>query len=126
MASHAEHAVLVVDDNDDIRQVLELFLESEGYRVSTARDGEEALRLMSEGSRSPCAVVLDLMMPVMDGFEFLKRQEQIPAASAVPVIVISANQAPEPAYVHPNVRHVFRKPFAFLGLINAIQDCCRK
>ena len=124
MTSHPQHAVLIVDDNGDILQVLKLVLESEGYGVSTAKSGEEAIAAMADGPGSPCVVVLDLMMPGMDGLEFLERKLQIQAARNVPVIVISANSAPPVVHSHPNVRLVLRKPFPFLRLINSIEECC--
>ena len=84
--------VLVVDDDQDILEATSLLLETEGYRVATARDGQEALDRIA-GGLCPSVILLDLMMPGMNGFDFyaeLRRLEG-PAAHA-PVIVISATR----------------------------------
>ncbi len=80
--------VMIVDDDPDIREALAQLLEIEGHDVSTAGDGRCALELLR--GRPPDVVVLDLMMPVMDGWEFREAQRKDPRLSAIPVIVISA------------------------------------
>ena len=82
----AQH-VLIVDDDDILASLLELTLELEGYRVSTAPDGEEALARMAQGGID--LVVLDLVMPKMDGVRFLRVLNQQGSARP-PVIVISS------------------------------------
>ena len=85
-----EAKILVVEDDDDIRDSLKELLEEEGYRVDTAANGEQALnRLRGE---APQLILLDLMMPVMDGWEFQKQLREIPSFSRVPIIVISASK----------------------------------
>jgi CheY-like chemotaxis protein len=80
--------VLVVDDDLDIRDVLVELLEGEGYRVSAAGDGQQALR---EASRNPPDVILlDLMMPVMSGWQFRAAQLRDPVLARIPVVVLSA------------------------------------
>src|SRR3954463_3752023 len=66
--------VLIVEDDDDVREFMQLLVSSCGYETMTARDGEEALARMRE--RRPCMVLLDLQMPRMDGWEFRERQLQ--------------------------------------------------
>jgi CheY-like chemotaxis protein len=80
--------VLVVDDDPQIREVVATVLEDDGYRVDTASNGAEALRKAEESL--PDAVILDAMMPVMDGWEFLERWRSRPAEQRAPVLVISA------------------------------------
>jgi CheY-like chemotaxis protein len=82
--------VLIVDDDPDLLDVTSFVIESEGMAVETARNGEEALALLRAG-RVPELVLLDLMMPVMNGWEFRAEQEKDPALLAIPVIVISAD-----------------------------------
>jgi CheY-like chemotaxis protein len=81
--------VLIVEDDLDTREMLGRFLELEGYRVETAENGKRALERLGSGMGA-CVILLDLMMPVMDGWQF--RQEQIRDASLadIPVIVVSA------------------------------------
>jgi len=81
--------VLIVEDDNDTREMLGRFLELEGYTVETAENGKRALERLGSGVGA-CVILLDLMMPVMDGWQF--RQEQIRDASLadIPVIVVSA------------------------------------
>ena len=81
--------VLVVEDDTDIRETVQQILESEGYLVHTATNGKEAieaLKLIAE----PCLILLDLMMPVMNGWEFLKERQKNNMLSSLPVVVVSA------------------------------------
>ena len=82
--------VLVVDDDPDILEALSEILEAEGYSVARARNGHDALERLTP---PPRLVLLDLMMPVMDGWEFARRLRQRgDAASKVPIIVLSADR----------------------------------
>ena len=82
-------SILIVDDDDDIRDALTMILEDEGYKVVGAINGVEALKYL-RSSGPPCLILLDLMMPVMDGWVFRSTQMQDPALASIPVIVISA------------------------------------
>jgi two-component system, chemotaxis family, chemotaxis protein CheY len=88
--SDTAHPVLIVDDDADTRAFLELALGLEGFAVVTANDGEEALAVAR--TQQPCLILLDLMMPRMDGFAFRDAQMASPQLSGTPVIVISAIQ----------------------------------
>lgn len=83
--------VLLVDDNDGIRETLEAFLQMEGYSVITASDGEEALEKVCSSEELPAIVFLDLWMPRLDGFGFRARQLSIPRIANIPVIVMSGD-----------------------------------
>lgn len=82
--------VLVVEDHADLREMLTVLLESEGYTVQAARNGAEALEALAE--LRPDVILLDLMMPVMDGFEFLEEVEQRQGLEDVPIVVLTAKQ----------------------------------
>jgi CheY-like chemotaxis protein len=86
--------VLVVDDDEDIRETLREAIEMIGCSVMTAANGADALRLL-ETSR-PCLIILDLIMPVMTGVEMIEAMKQRPALSDVPVLISSSapNRAP--------------------------------
>ena len=87
--------VLVVDDDADIREALTHLLESEGHEVTAASDGRVALGSLA---REPAdVIVLDLMMPVMNGWEFCEAQRMDPVLAEIPVIVISAAAQCPPA-----------------------------
>ena len=85
----AHGSILIVEDDPDIRGSLRDVLEDEGYRVVTACDGRDALRTLDEIAR-PCLILLDLMMPVMDGAEFLDHMRRRRDLSDVAVMVVSA------------------------------------
>ncbi|MEP7125510.1 MAG: response regulator, partial [Byssovorax sp.] len=86
-----KRSVLIVDDDYDLRETMRDVLEEEGYLVNTASNGQEALDLLRDGE-SPEVVVLDLMMPVMDGWHFLDELERDGALADIPVVVMSASQ----------------------------------
>jgi CheY-like chemotaxis protein len=81
-------SVLVVDDENDIREAVSELLADEGYEVLGAGDGAEALKQLRD--HHPSVVLLDLMMPVMNGWEFRAAQKGDPDLSRIPVIVLSA------------------------------------
>src|SRR3954453_21187080 len=85
--------VLVVDDEEDVRTFVRLVLESEGYEVQSAADGAEGLRAIREGR--PDLVILDLMMPVMDGWQV---REQVGAQPPPFIVILSAAANPERAF----------------------------
>jgi CheY-like chemotaxis protein len=87
--------VLVVDDDRQIREVIVTRLTHYGFSTETAANGREALDyLLGEGSR-PCAIVLDLIMPVMTGEEFRAEQRATPAIADIPVIVLTGADQPQ-------------------------------
>ena len=85
--------VLVVDDDDAIREALSMILEDEGYVVETAENGYDALQYLQSGGR-PCLIVLDLKMPVMTGQEFRAEQQRDAVLAEIPVAIISAHIVP--------------------------------
>ena len=115
--------VLVVDDDSDVRRMILLLLRSEGYETESANDGAEALALMRQ--RRPCVVLLDINMPLMDGWEFRKQQLADPALADVPVVCMTG-------IVHPeDVERILgitclRKPVDFPSLIRAVEKVCRR
>ena len=82
-------SVLIVDDDQDIRELLCHLLKSRGYHPFAVNNGREALTYL-EVDPLPCAIVLDLMTPIMSGWDFLNRRSQDERLSQVPVIVLSA------------------------------------
>jgi CheY-like chemotaxis protein len=85
--------VLIVDDDTDVREMLEMFLEHSGYATSLASNGAEALARMRE--QAPCLVLLDMMMPGMSGWQFRERQLADSTLSKVPVVCITAAHDPQ-------------------------------
>ena len=105
----ASKVVLVVEDDPDIREVLEEMLDAGGHKVLTASYGREALAVLDRVP-SPCLVLLDLMMPVMSGFAFLEELTRRPDRERVNVLLISANAQVEQVRSSGVVGFV-KKPF---------------
>ena len=82
-------SVFVVDDDPDTREMLCRFLELEGFHVESASNGKVALERLNAGARAS-VILLDLMMPVMDGWQFRREQSSITKLAHIPVIVVSA------------------------------------
>src|SRR5687768_6649891 len=102
--------VLIVDDDEDIRDAVGAVLESRGWFVTTSPDGRDALRLLIGGSR-PSVILLDLMMPNVDGIWFREAQLRDPKLARIPVIVLTAfSTSAAPPELFANVP-VVRKPF---------------
>ena len=85
--------MLVVDDDETIREVIAEVLRDEGYTVACAENGEQALRELSSG-RHADLVLLDLMMPVMSGWELIEELQADSKLSGIPIVVVSAMAAP--------------------------------
>lgn len=81
--------ILLVDDDESIRSSLKEHLEEEGHVVATAADGQQAIRMLRRGVR-PNVIVLDAMMPVMNGWDFRSAQLSDPDLANIPVVVVSA------------------------------------
>lgn len=83
-------SVLIVEDDDEVREAIDALLELEGFRVRMARNGQEALDLLHSMAAPPQVILLDLMMPVMNGVEFLAAARKDAALAHIPVVVMSA------------------------------------
>lgn len=81
---------MVVEDDADIREGLSALLDAEGYPVLLAGDGREALDVLSNGKPAPGLILLDLMMPRMNGWQFLEAVKDAPRAARIPIVVMSA------------------------------------
>jgi CheY-like chemotaxis protein len=115
--------VLVVDDDRDIRDSLIETLEDHGYTAVGAGNGVEAIDVLRTHAVPPCLILLDLMMPVMDGRGFREEQLKHPAWAGIPVIVVSAYGDVE-AQAGELALDYMRKPLATRPLIAAIQRRC--
>ncbi|MGH9371801.1 MAG: response regulator [Vicinamibacterales bacterium] len=115
--------VLVVEDHADLREMLAVLLESEGFQVQTARNGAEALAAMHE--RRPSVILLDLMMPVMSGDEFRQRQLAEPEYANVPVICMTAAHDGPQRAKRMHATQYFQKPVDFDELISAVRQLAR-
>jgi CheY-like chemotaxis protein len=109
----AKPSALIVEDERDLREMLAEVMVMEGYHVATARNGREALELMS--SAPPAIVLLDLMMPVMNGWEVLEHLQRHDSLREIPVIVLSAHP------IHPEGVLTLPKPYKLDVLLGTVQ-----
>jgi CheY-like chemotaxis protein len=108
--------VLIIDDEPDLLEVTRFVLESEGFRVETARNGVDALAHLRAGTR-PGVVLLDLMMPIMNGWEFLQELAKVPALGSIPIVVLTASGATK----IPGTVEVLRKPVDLGVLVATVE-----
>jgi CheY-like chemotaxis protein len=113
--------ILIVDDDDDIRANLREVLEDERYQTSSATNGQEALDLLRAAPVLPRLILLDLMMPVKDGFAFRDEQRSEARLSEIPVVVMSAAGTPDLARLHIASSAYLKKPFAIDTLLAMVQ-----
>lgn len=120
--------LLVVEDDADIRDTIRAVFELDGYAVETAANGVEALAKLDALGR-PCVILLDLMMPVMDGWQFLERLRghPDPQITASPVTVVSgvADQDDALALRSRYGCGMVHKPADITGLMRIVHDRCR-
>lgn len=114
--------ILVVDDEIYIVHILEFSLTMEGYQVLTAADGEEAMRLIEQ--ERPDLVVLDIMMPKMDGYEVCRRLRQDEQLKGIPVILLSAKgrAVDREVGLQAGADDYITKPFSPRKLLEKIRD----
>jgi CheY-like chemotaxis protein len=111
--------LLVVEDDDMIREALTELLRDEGALVTPASNGREALQELRSG-RAPDLILLDLMMPVMDGWEFRVDQRADPALASIPIIAMSADMSAKARAIAADA--YLRKPLDFSELVGRIRS----
>ena len=116
---HANH-ILIVEDHDLTRDALIVLLEAAGYRVTAAAHGQEALDLLMNGE-PPSLILLDLMMPVMDGRTFRKHQLRMPSLASIPVVLLSAEGDLARTSAALGTAGYFLKPIEIEVLLEAIR-----
>lgn len=114
-------AILIVEDEPDIRENLQALFELEGYKVFTAGNGKEGLKALRVMPR-PCLILLDMLMPVMNGSEFLTAKEHEDSLSTIPVGIVSG-VSDRPKLVGGAVAFL-RKPLEFDGLLKFVKQYC--
>jgi CheY-like chemotaxis protein len=114
-----QKTILLVDDDCDVTEALSTVLADEGYDVATASNGLEALAYLKSHGPVPCVILLDVMMPVMDGYEFRIEQQLDPTISRIPVVVVTAGAMGE-RVAEMGVTGHLRKPFDLDRLLGEI------
>lgn len=123
MSNPTQFSVLLIDDDEGIRDALGELLRDEGFVVETAANGLEAMQWLAERRPASCVLVLDLMMPVMDGTEFLERKQADPLVSSYPVVIITASARARHVARTPDVRACLSKPIEMAALLAALASC---
>lgn len=118
-------AILIVEDNADIRDTFRTLFELEGFDVRLAANGEDALHRLDDEPAAPCLILLDLAMPVMDGWQFLDVLRSREGGGQIPVTVLSANVD---ATVSRDLKarygcRVLRKPASIDALLGIARSC---
>jgi CheY-like chemotaxis protein len=118
---------MVVDDEREIRESLADILRDEGYDVLEARNGRDALDVLqrARGAALPCVIILDLMMPVMDGQQFRAEQLRDAELAGIPVVVVSADSNVQGKAASMKVAAALPKPLQLDAFVGEIDRHCR-
>ena len=114
--------ILVVDDDDAVRQTVVDVLEDAQFAVRVAHDGQEALDILRQAQDRPCLVLLDLMMPRMNGWDFARAHSHDPALADIPICVVTAAGSAQP--IPANAVAVVRKPVQLEQLLDVVRQHC--
>ena len=118
----ARHKVLVIEDDVGVREMVAAVLESHGSEAVTCGDGSEALEKLRRGLR-PCVILLDLMMPKMDGWQFMEHLRVDPKFASLPIVVLSAYGTAE-GVRSLGAADYLKKPFDSEAMLAAVERHC--
>lgn len=117
--------LLIVEDDEDIRETLAELLALEGFAVLTATNGKDALDQLSALETLPSLIILDLMMPVMDGPTFRAQQCLVPRLADIPVVVMSADGRLEARQAEMKTADFLRKPVDINRVLTVVHKHCK-
>ena len=118
--------IVIVEDDRAIRETLQQLIESQGYGVRTACNGEEALALLKVLD-TPCLILTDLMMPVMNGYEFIQLASQTHTIATIPIVIVSATPKESDLKVMSEsgkIKGLIKKPFDCDYLMKVVVEHC--
>jgi CheY-like chemotaxis protein len=116
--------VLLVEDDDDIREVIQDALERRGYLITAVEDGREALDHLEATPVKPSLILLDMTMPTMSGWEFLQEQAKHPSFAAIPVVVLSAVANLDKQAQSKQWAGILTKPVSLEKLLSTVARFC--
>lgn len=119
-----DRRVLIVEDDRDVRDSILEVLEDNEYEPVIASNGKEALEQLRDPSRRPCVILLDVMMPVMDGWGFRAAQAEDSELSAIPVVVLSAHTSAAETARNMQAAGYLKKPVQLAALLEAVERHC--
>ena len=118
--------IVIVEDDESIREVLQLAMELEGYEVRTANNGEEAFSLLKE-LKVPCLILTDLMMPRMNGYEFIELASQTHTIASIPIVIVSGTPNESEVKVMTEsgkIKGLIKKPISLDYLMSIVHEHC--
>lgn len=122
------HSVLIVEDDKDISELMEFYLSSQGFKVDVAGNGSEAIDYLKNSPKLPCLILLDLMMPGMSGWDFLKllRNGEVEKEKAqeLPVLLTTAVEGSELQKIQDSYQDIVKKPFQLERLVEKVKAFC--
>jgi len=116
--------ILIVEDDLDVSRLLAEILEAEGYRTATAANGCEALNHLRKNSHYPDLILLDMMMPVMDGWKFREEQQKLPALASIPVVTVTADGDARGKAASIQAAGYLSKPLQIDSLLDEVERIC--
>lgn len=116
------NTILVVEDEKGIQDIIKIALEMEGYEVVTADNGKEGLEMLPN-MKTPCLILLDLMMPVMNGWEFVEALSKDMTVATIPVVIVTAYG--ERAQKIPS-KGILKKPIDLDALLSQVNNWCNQ
>lgn len=114
--------VMIIDDHADIREGMRILLEEYGHKVVLAANGHDALRQLSRLNEPPCLILLDLVMPIMDGWQFLNELQRNASFSRIPVAVVSAANLTADSF--SSATAYIKKPVVFSEVLSMLSRVC--
>ena len=121
MKAEAQERILIVEDDTPIRESLQELLEDEGYLVEATANGQEALDRLHALPALPDLILLDLMMPVKDGFQFREEQRQDPALALIPIVIMSADGNTQTKLKQIDAFSYLKKPVDVDAVLEAVK-----
>jgi CheY-like chemotaxis protein len=127
MVGQCSHVVMVIDDDRDVSGAIVEALQDAAYTTIAASNGRDALDKLRALPEMPCVLLLDLMMPEMDGWSFRKAQLDDPSLRSIPVVVLTAHGGPNDPPVN-GIQHadMLRKPVGLQTLLEKVEEYCGK
>jgi len=124
MAGKCGKTVLVVEDDADVREAIAEVLSDCEYKPLHASNGAEALQRLRTAEIRPCVILLDVMMPTMDGWQFRAAQKSDPSVSDIPVVVLSAHANGSEAAAKMDAAAYLAKPVSLERLVTVVERFC--
>ena len=117
----ARRKILIIEDEEDIREILKEFFEGEGYLVATAIHGKDGFRVLEEKGKTDM-ILIDLMMPVMSGEEFIEKKKTHPEFASIPTVIMSADHRTMAKAEAMGIKWAINKPLELAALISIVDE----